>query len=145
VPRASLVLRLGLLVSYRAVSVSLDLLVDLGAASLSEAGWKAIPWTGGGETYTDPPLPPIGLTCDQHYRGCPSDIPGKIRIGCDHPGGRLTEKKALRPMRKARKAASMPMQSMSESAANYAGQNCYNEIDPLPDICLTRSVHARLL
>jgi hypothetical protein len=31
-------------------------------AALSEAGWSPIPWAGGGETYTDPPLPPFGLT-----------------------------------------------------------------------------------
>jgi hypothetical protein len=32
------------------------------SAALSLAGWKFIPWTGGGETLTEPPMPPIGLT-----------------------------------------------------------------------------------
>jgi len=32
------------------------------SAALISAGWSFIPWTGGGETYTEVPMPPIGLT-----------------------------------------------------------------------------------
>jgi hypothetical protein len=31
-------------------------------AALTAAGWKFVPWTGEGETYTEAPMPPIGLT-----------------------------------------------------------------------------------
>ncbi len=31
-------------------------------AALLVAGWRHIPWTGGGETYTESPMPAIGLT-----------------------------------------------------------------------------------
>ena len=32
------------------------------AASLARAGWIQVPWTGNSETYTEPPLAPVGLT-----------------------------------------------------------------------------------
>jgi hypothetical protein len=31
-------------------------------SALGAAGWKFIAWTGGTETYSEPPMPPIGLT-----------------------------------------------------------------------------------